>query len=171
MSLSLFGIVPSLRCKGSCCFWQIFLPLSAVVPYERDDDTLYPTQEEIDEHRSRWPPDGWLAAIGCPNCGNIHEYDESDVEWCEEEAGGPDTYSSGVVCYHVSTACAKADCRALAQFHIVVGEDQDASENALRDRLHAGLYNGKCPNGHDLLPIPKERYGVTKVVGEIPSDA
>jgi hypothetical protein len=170
--MDIASLEPKIHCKYPDCDHFMVLPYR-IVPFvlnEENDDAI---QDEINKHRSRWPKDNWQAAIGCPKCGNILLYVADDVSWREEfEWEDADPYDADTVCYSVSCECATKDCRSPVRFHIIAGDDenQDWSEDALRNRLHDAFYVGQCPAGHSLLPIPRDRYRLETVRGPIPKD-
>jgi hypothetical protein len=141
-----------------------FLPES----YWNDED-LDPTQEQTIEYLTRWPEDTWRAAIGCPSCGKVLPYARRDVDWSWAPFQEEGRYSSDTNCYRIELECARKDCRLPAKFHTVLN-DQIPTESGLLDKLHRGFFGGTCPAGHDLLPIPKERYRVTRILDAIPTD-
>src|ERR1700723_1565681 len=124
------------------------------------------TQEQKDEYLKRWPPDTWKAAIGCPFCGKVLQYDADDVAWDQTERFAVGRFSSDTKCYRVEFECARQGCRVPAKFHTVLGGGI-RNETALLDKLSRGFFGGQCSAGHDLLPIPKERYRLARILDAI----
>jgi hypothetical protein len=164
---------PEIRCKAITdpgCGERMVLPFSVLPESYWPDEFGEYTQERIDEYQSRWPSDTWQAAIGCPFCGKILLYARDDVGWNETEHSEEGRFSSDTKCYRVELECARIDCRVPAKFHTVLG-GAIRNETALLDKLSRGFFGGQCSVGHDLLPIPKEKYRLTRILDAIPSDA
>jgi hypothetical protein len=93
------------------------------------------------------------------------------VSWAAAPYEEEGRYHADTTCYRVEFECAKSGCRAHAQFHTVLNERHISTEAALLDKLRVGFFSGPCPIGHDLLPIPREKYRLDRVFDAIPSEA
>ncbi len=163
---------PSIGCKNITdpqCREHMVLPFALLPESYWNDEDLDPTLEQTIEYLTRWPEDTWTAAIGCPSCGKVLPYVRRDVEWGSAPFQEKGRFSSDTKCYVVELECARRDCRLPAKFHTVLN-DQIPNESALLDRLRRGFFGGICPAGHDLLPVPRERYRLARVLDAIPSD-
>jgi hypothetical protein len=159
------GYVSGLGCRERMVLPYAVLPESLWL----DDFDDY-TQEQKDEYLKRWPSDTWKAAIGCPFCGKVLLYARDDVAWDQKAIFVAGKYSADTKCFLVEFECARRDCRVPAKFHTVLG-GEIPNETALLDKLCGGFFGGQCSVGHDLLPIPKEKYRLTRILDAIPSDA
>ena len=147
---------------------RIVLPFRGLPNKNPFDLICSPFLAETGEYPVRWPEDGWQAAIGCPYCEAAFRYGLWDVRWEAIDRDAPGVFHSDTKCYRVEFECARPNCRLPVQVHTVLG-GVIPTENALRDMLHDGLFHEICPAGHDLLPIPRDRYRLTREVEAIPS--
>ena len=86
---------------------------------------------------------------------------------------------------HVKMECYKSDCRVPVEFYIVdfdaIAREEGKSFDLPHHRekwiaetdwvklIRAGKFHGVCKNGHELNPIPAERYSVSTRQGSLPS--
>jgi hypothetical protein len=172
-------LMPSTSCL-TCHGW---LPLPyanlphadfEVSPLGRIEYSLAAMQAEIDKCLSHWPQESWHAEIGCPACRKVLRYDAQNVRWGDAGYEQEGTYHSDTACYRVSFVCGIKGCQSRVQFHAIAGYDEEDErflpESSLLDALCGARYIGKCPDGHNWLPVPREYYSIVRVFDAIPSD-
>jgi hypothetical protein len=165
----------SLECKartnGRYCARTFDLPGSSLL-----------TEEEFENPacQPKWPRTEWKADIACPQCGCIKEYSSADVcRWHHDEPVQGDFF------LHVAMECSRSNCHVPVEFYIVDFDEIASEEGKWFDFPHQrekwidetdwlklirdGKFHGLCSKGHELLPIPKPRYRLSKRDGTLPS--
>jgi hypothetical protein len=165
----------TLRCRaltnGRYCDKLFDLPGSTVL-----------TKEEYENPPSqpKWPGAEWKAHVACPLCGCIGDYAFADVGWWHDEER-----LLGDFFLHIKMECSKSDCRAPVEFYIVdfdaIARDEGKSFDLPHHRekwigetdwvklIRTGRFHGVCNKGHELQPIPAQRYRVSTKRGFLPS--
>ena len=119
--------------------------------------SLGPTFPETGTPLPNWPADEWKANIGCPECGLVFVYRERSGSL------GQGRFHSDTVCACVEFRCSQTGCGTLIKFHTTLPDRSRKSFDGLLDKLHRGFFQGRCANGHGLLPVPREKYEIREV--------
>jgi hypothetical protein len=166
----------SLHCKalsnGRYCAKIFGLPGSTLLSEEEYENP--PSQP-------KWPSAEWKAHVACPLCGCIREYGFADMDWWHDEER-----LLGDFFLHVKMECSKSDCHVPVEFYIVDfdviahGDDWESfdlphhrekwiAETDWVKLIRSGKFHGVCNRGHELQPIPAQRYNVSTRQGFLPS--
>lgn len=140
-----------------------------VLPYPElpDWDGTYDEEDED----FPWPDASWHAVIGCQECGLVSEYLSDEVAWGQAPVKGEGRFHSDAAFVRVNFECGQLGCRAPIQFYTATQNRSDESIPLLIRKLQDGFFHGRCPRGHALVPIPKERYRIQRILEAIPTDA
>ncbi len=105
---------------------------------------LYPILRGTPEDRLASVAGGFRVAIGCPSCGQVHEYLPRDVH-----AGDIDT-TAPLAFYSTEFQCGHKGCGVLVQFYTV--EPAGTAAQVVLAKVAAGFFHVACERGHDFFP-------------------
>ena len=91
----------------------------------------------------------------------MYAYTRRDVHWDPVSKTGRGKFHSGCTCFSIELQCARRDCKVPATVHI---EKSGATEAEVEKLLLNGFFVGDLSCGHSVLPPPKGRYRIQRVM-------
>lgn len=105
---------------------------------------LFPIVQGTAEDRLASVAGGFRVVIGCPGCGQVHEYLPRDARRGEINLMPPLAF------YSVEFHCGHKGCGVLVQFYAV--EPVGTNPQVILAKGVAGFFHTTCERGHDFFP-------------------
>ena len=127
----------------------------------------YPNPQETNQYPLGWLPDYFEENVACPECDRVFLYKKSDVRWLpypQRDQGQPKSSPySNAAWWLVVFDCGGKNCKIRVEFLAMTREGE--TRDVVDQKLPAGVYDGKCKNGHPFSGRGIGPYTMTQFFG------